>query len=425
MHSYRSVFFGAPALRPARGAGPPTPPDEHPPPTHPMLRAPTTNGTCSDGRRHEDGNEEIDNLGHQFEDVALSWRGWKASRHDVFGMRGPYEDGQSKYLDMSGAEIKTADGSPRGLEEATRWANANAPEQENARHENRAIDFARPNAGLIGENECERVMWETRVRELEMENLHLKHTIYMSALAATPMSNSSGSGAIDRPETRTLRQQLACLDEHCQSLTSKMARLQEQVTDSHRLLAQERQERAEERNNQLTVVVAKHGLERRMRNREQDLQAEWRRNAELSEKCQKLQEDLAKAQEAGTNHIQQRQSPQNHRPNVSMQESANDDDWTDTTTHLPPEFGYSKYVRWKKRTREGHDHRTGGGKKQRRATPEAGRLQLAGSESPPHVITSTEPAGPGASAIDHMISGEFTESETPSRAMTPPSLPAD
>ena len=275
----------------------------------------------------------------------------------------------------------------------------------------------------------ERKLWEAQVKELRLENEHLQHIVYMNALQAgtsTPRSQSP-----DRSDTRTLRQQLACMNEGFQSLTDKAARLQEQTAEAQRLLAQERQERLEERNQQLTVVVAKHGLERRMRNREQDLQTEWRRNAELSEKCQKLEEDLtkarARAREAGAGHGREYDLPirqDSHHELLPTKEAPSEDDWTtDHHQHLPPEFGYSKFVRWKKRTRESHDRDAAHGKKQRRTSPEPARLQLAGSESPPQLemeTTGQAQATSGASAIDQMISGEFVESETPSRAVTPP-----
>lgn len=271
--------------------------------------------------------------------------------------------------------------------------------------------------GLVDMFDCERKLWQAHCEESRMENEHLQHTIYMNVLRTGTTLRDMGPS--DRSETRNLRQQLACMSEHCQSLTEKMAKLQEQTAEACRLLAQERQERLEERNNQLTVVVAKHGLERRMRNREQDLQAEWRKNAELSERCQRLEQDVQKARSEGSSHAYRHHLPfRGKAQSLPQQEPPMEDDWSDRPSHVPPEFGYSKLVRWKKRTREGHDHGVGQGKKQRRVESEMREMQLAGSESPPQMFDADR-AGPGASAIDHMIAGEFTESETPSRVTTP------
>lgn len=429
--SYRDASWGAQALRAAKGAGLPTPPDEHPPPVHPMFRGSTREGTCTPKKSFQNDEEDMNSLEHQFENGALSQDEWKGSPRDMRGRRVGYECGQSgcSKTPIGGRAEMTHCLLQEGQGLAYRFK---ASEQEKAMHVGRVIDHTRRHASSIDEFEHERDLWKACVRELEIENQLLRHNMYMNALSATHTPNSSDTTTSDRPETRTLRQQLACIDERCQSLTSKMTKLQDQVAESHRLLVHERQERAEERNNQLTVVVAKHGLERRMRNREQDLQAEWRRNAELSQRCQRLEEDLAKAREAASNHANQHYTlAQDTPPHDQAPDPIAEDDWTDTTTsHLPPEFGYSKFVRWKKRTREGqHDHKASGGngKKQKRASPGMGRLQLAGSESPPYhgpgpASTDEAPAGPGASAIDHMIAGEFTESEAPSRAVTPPAL---
>lgn len=264
--------------------------------------------------------------------------------------------------------------------------------------------------GLLNRMNSERAQWKAHCDVLRSENEHLQHTVYLSALDladATPLDSST----TERSDARSLRQQLACVGEHFQSLTDKMAKLQEQTAEAYRLLAQERRERMEERNNQLTVVVAKHGLERRMRTREQDLQAEWRRNAELSEKCQRLEEELAEARKGSSEgpafSLPFRGSPK--KSTRQEQELAAEDDWDDTPSHVPPEFGYSKFVRWKKRTREAHDHGPAQEKKQRMSVSGAGGLQLAGSESPPQ-MNEVEQVAPGASAIDHMIAGEFEES---------------
>lgn len=259
------------------------------------------------------------------------------------------------------------------------------------------------------------------MKDLEFENQHLKHTLYMLAVNEPVPPPSEAANMTERSETRNLRQQLACMGEQCQSLLDEALRLQEKTAEAYRMLARERQERLEERNQQLTVVVAKHGLERRVRNREQDLQAEWRRNTDLSEKCQRLEEELAEARNNNNHaHSHSRDLPVRSREqHPNQHEAPIEDEWDDRPSHVPPEFGYSKFVRWKKRTRDGTDHGSGYGKKRKRFEPEHRSLQLAGSESPPQVCPEEDHAVPGSSAIDQMISGDFTESETPSRAKTP------
>lgn len=285
------------------------------------------------------------------------------------------------------------------------------------------------NTKQVNDIETERQLWASHYKELQSDNEHLQYSIFTTALSLADTTPTINPSIVDRSETRSLRQQLAYMDERCRSTTDQMARLQEQVAESRRLLARERQERLEERNNQLTVVVAKHRLERRMRDREADLQTEWRRNAELVDKCQKLEEDLADARKPVLAQCQNQALPfrEPEYPTPTIEPSP-DDEWNDRPSHLSPELGYSKFMRWKKRTREGHDHDqgvVGSGKKhkRKRVSPETGRLQLAGSESPPQLslwVARHGQATMGASAVEQMVVGEFVESESPSRAVTPP-----
>ena len=295
-------------------------------------------------------------------------------------------------------------------------------------------DVARELAQLKDSRACEEASWKAHVIELEQENARLEHEVYMNA------TNTDIIKAADPPErieALSLRQQLACLDDRCRSLTKKADRLQEQAVAAERMLAVERAERLEERNSQLTVVVAKHSLERRMRFREQDLQTEWRKNADLAEKCRRLEEELARSKriesKSGCEQAGDEALP-------STWDNDCDDDWRDEvleagtaqkTMHTTPDYGHSKLVRWKKRLREGGppwSHEAKRRRMQDATTLPYRSLALAGSESPPAVpepseqvfghreVRGSEQASQGANVVDDLETAEYTESETPARA---------